>query len=57
MKFIPYLAKVKTPKLGVGTVIDKDEGTYLVEFHDDENYSMGWHIYTDDEITVIGDTK
>ena len=56
MKFIPYLAKVKTD-CGVGTVIDKDEGTYLVEFHDDENYSMGWHIYTDDEITVIGDTK
>ena len=56
MKFIPYLAKVKTD-CGVGTVIDKDEGTYLVEFHDDENYSMGWHIYTADEVTVIGDPK
>ena len=57
MKFIPYLAKVKTPKLGVGTVIDKDEGTYLVEFHDSEGYSKGWHIYTADEVTVVGDPK
>ena len=57
MKFIPYLAKVKTPKLGVGTVIDKDEGTYLVEFHDSEGYSMGWHFYTADEVTVVGDPK
>ena len=57
MKFIPYLAKVKTADLGVGTVIDKDEGTVLVEFHKDENVSMGWHIYTVDEVTVIGDTK
>jgi hypothetical protein len=57
MKFIPYLAKVKTADLGVGTVIDKDKGTVLVEFHKDENVSMGWHIYTVDEVTVIGDTK
>ena len=58
MKFIPYLAKVKTPKLGVGTVIEKDgDGTVLVEFHDSEGYSKGWHIYTTDEVTVIGDTK
>ena len=53
MKFIPYLAKVETADLGVGTVIDKDEGTVLVEFHTDENISMGWHVYTNDEVTVL----
>ena len=57
MKIIPYLAKVKTPDLGVGMVIDKGEGTVLVEFLKKENVCMGWpypKLYNVDEVTVIG---